>query len=74
MTIVIWLGPENKYLGYKKFNNFCEAEEYLDSMSSVIIANIESNLSLKERQKLAPEYFPFIGKIHDFEVISEEFK
>lgn len=72
MTIVILLGPNDEYLGYKKFKNYNKASNWLKNHQELMIANIERELSLKDRIKLAPEYFPFIGRFEDFEIIEED--
>jgi len=66
MKILILLGENDKYLGYKKFENDEELDKFIDKLESLIIANIEGKLSLKQRLKLIDNYFPFAGKVQDF--------
>lgn len=77
MVVVLYLGVNDEYLGNKQFDYKFQAELYIDKLAPLMQANIEKTLSLKERLQLAPEYFPFAGRVQDvdlIEPISEENK
>lgn len=69
MIVVILLGENDEYLGYKEFKYDYQAELFIDKLHPLMIANIEKELPLKERLQLAPEYFPFAGRVQDVDVI-----
>jgi hypothetical protein len=69
MIIMVLLGKNDEYLGYKKFEFKHQAELYIDKLQPIMLANIEGELSLKERIQLAPDYFPFIGRLEDVDLI-----
>lgn len=68
-AVVIFLGANDEYLGYRPFAYTYQAELFVDKLAPLMLANIERNLSLKERLQLAPEYFPFAGRVQDVELI-----
>lgn len=69
MVVVIFLGENDEYLGYRPFKFKYQAELFLDKLQALMIANIEKQLPLKERLQLAPEYFPFAGRVQDVDLI-----
>ena len=69
MLIVILLGPYDEYLDYRKFQTQEQVDQFAASIEDLLMANIEGQLPLQERLKLAPSYFPFAGCVQDFEVI-----
>lgn len=69
MVVVLFLGENDEYLGYKPFAYKYQAELFIDKVHPLLLANIEKELSLKERLQLAPEYFPFAGRVQDIELI-----
>lgn len=69
MVILVFLGDEDRYLGYRGFTYKHQAELFMDKIQDLMIANIEKKIPLKERLALAPEYFPFAGRIQDVELI-----
>lgn len=69
MVVVILLGESDEYLGYKEFRYSHQAELFVGKLHDLMIANIEKTLSLKERIQLAPEYFPFVGRLQNVEII-----
>lgn len=69
MVVVIFLGANDEYLGYRPFTYKYQAELFVDKLHPLMIANIEKELSLKERLQLAPEYFPFAGRVQDIDLI-----
>ena len=70
MVVVLLLGDGDEYLGYKAFKFKHQAELFMDKLQPLMIANIEKELPLKERLQLAPEYFPFAGRVQDIELIN----
>ncbi len=69
MVVVIFLGANDEYLGYRPFVYKYQAEMFVDKLAPLMLANIEKELSLKERLQLAPEYFPFAGRVQDVDLI-----
>lgn len=69
MVVVIFLGDGDEYLGYRPFIYKHQAEMFVEKLEPLMLANIEKTLSLKERLHLAPEYFPFAGRIQDVDLI-----
>lgn len=69
MVVVILLGEGDEYLGYKQFKYAYQAELFIGKIHNLMIANIEKKLTLKERLELAPEYFPYAGRVQDVELI-----
>lgn len=69
MIVVLLLGDGDEYLGYKTFIYKHQAELFMDKLQPLMIANIEKELSLKERLQLVPEYFPFAGRVQNIELI-----
>lgn len=69
MKVLILLGKNDEYLDYKLFTSDEEIDSFVESISDLMLANIEKTQSLKERLKLAPEYFSFAGRVEGFEVI-----
>lgn len=69
-TIVILLGENDEYLGYKIFESISEADLFIEKLQPLMLANIEKELPLKTRLSLAPEYFPFAGRVQDVELIN----
>jgi hypothetical protein len=69
-SVVILLGENDEYLGYKTFDYSFKAELFIEKLHPLMIANIEKKLNLKERLQLAPEYFPFAGRVQDVELIT----
>jgi hypothetical protein len=69
MVIMLLLGENDEYLGYKTFAYKYQAELAIEKLQPVMIANIEKVLSLKERIQLVPEYFPFVGRLQNVELI-----
>jgi hypothetical protein len=69
MVVVILLGENDEYLGYKSFLYKYQAELFIDKLHDLMLANIEKTLPLKERLQLAPEYFPFAGRVQDIDLI-----
>lgn len=67
--ILILLGPDDEYLGYKSFLIESDMNKFLDELEPLMIANIENKISLKDRLKLLSKYFPFAGRVQDIEVI-----
>ena len=77
MKILLLLGPNDEYLDYKKFDTEESLDEWIEYHMPLILANIEGEKPLKERLKLAKEYFPFAGRVMSWEVIdldTEEMK
>jgi len=72
--IVLFLGVNDEYLGYKKFDFNYQADLFIDKLEPLMIANIERKLPLRERLALAPEYFPFAGCVTSIEVIEPKTK
>lgn len=70
MVVVLFLGPNDEYLGYKPFEFLHQAELFIEKIHPLLIANIEKELPLKERLALAPHYFPFAGRVQDIELIN----
>jgi len=68
-AVVLFLGPNDEYLGYRPFEFSYQAELFIDKLAPLMLANIEKTLSLKERLQLAPDYFPFAGRVQDVELI-----
>lgn len=68
-AVVLFLGANDEYLGYRPFSHTYKAELFIDKLAPLMLANIERTLSLKERLQLAPEYFPFAGRVQDVELI-----
>lgn len=69
MKILLLLGKNDEYLTYLVFRSHDLLNRYIEKLEPLMIANIEKELPLKERLKLIDEYFPFAGKVEDFEVI-----
>lgn len=69
MVVVLFLGENDEYLGYRPFTHLYKAELFIDKLQPLMLANIEKELSLKERLQLIPEYFPFAGRVQDVELI-----
>lgn len=69
MVVVIFLGDNDEYLGYRPFTYKYQAEMFVEKLEPLMLANIEKALSLKERLQLAPEYFPFAGRVQDVDLI-----
>jgi len=67
--MLIFLGKNDEYLGYKTFQYLHKAELFIDKCENLILANIERTMPLKERLSLAPEYFPFAGRLEDIEFV-----
>jgi len=76
MKILIFLGAEAEYLGYKKFLNEKAVNKFLNAFEDILIMNIEKETALKERialaEKLGVKYFPFMGAVQDIEIIDTE--
>jgi len=72
MFLLILLGLNREYLSCARFINEEDMDDFLQSIEKLIHANIERELSLRERLKLAPSYFLYAGRVVDFEVV--EFK
>jgi len=72
MTIVLLLGEDDEYLDFRVFKTEEAADKFWEDHMPLIMANTERKLPLKERLKLAPEYFAFAGKFCNFEVITNE--
>ena len=69
MVVVLYLGANDEYLGYRPFKFKFQAELFVDKLAPLMLANIEKTMSLKERLQLAPEYFPFAGRLQDIDLI-----
>ena len=69
MILIIFLGKNDEYLGYKKFALQYKADLFIDKLEPLMLANIERKLPLKERLQLAPEYFLFAGLCTCIDVI-----
>ncbi len=69
MVVVIFLGKNDEYLGYRSFQYKYQAELFVEKLQPLMIANIERELPLKERLQLIPEYFPFAGRLEDVDLI-----
>lgn len=69
MVVIIFLGEGDEYLGYRPFAYKYQAELFIEKLHDLMIANIEKKLSLRERLTLAPEYFPFAGRVQDIDLI-----
>ena len=69
MVVVVLLGENDEYLGYKSFDMKYKAELFVGNIHQLMLANIEKKLSLKERLEFAPEYFPYAGRVQDVELI-----
>ncbi|HBI01435.1 MAG TPA: hypothetical protein DDY18_07405 [Flavobacterium sp.] len=69
MVVVLLLGENDEYLGYKEFKYSHQAELFIGQLHNLMLANIEKTLPLKERLQLAPEYFPFAGRLQNVELI-----
>lgn len=70
MLVVLLLGKDNKYLYNKTFKTLESAEEFVESIENLMLANIEKSRSLRERlDKYCPEYFPFSGAVQGVEII-----
>lgn len=69
MKVVILLGERDEYLSYLKFDSEMEVNDFIESIEDLMLANIENKLTLKERLKLAPYYFPLAGRVQGFEVV-----
>jgi hypothetical protein len=65
MTVLLLLGENDKYLGYKSFTYKYQAELFVDSIQDLMISNIEKVTPLKERLKLSPSYFPYAGLVQE---------
>ena len=70
--VVLLLGENDEYLWNKQFPSEEEAHKFTESLHDLMIANIQKTLGLKERLKLAPEYFPFAGRVWGVEIIEIE--
>ena len=71
--ILILLGINNKYLGYKNFQSKIELDAFVEvELENLMLANIEKDLSLRDRLNLLKEYIPFAGSIVDFRIINVE--
>lgn len=70
MVVILLLGKDDKYMSHKLFKTIEEAEDFIESIENLMLANIEKVLSLKERlDRYCPKYFLFAGAIQDFEII-----
>lgn len=69
MIVVILLGENDEYLGFKQFKYDYQAELFVDKLHSLMLANIENTMPLRERLQLAPEFFPFAGRLQNVELI-----
>jgi hypothetical protein len=69
-AVVIFLGPNNEYLGCKAFEYSFKAELFIEKLEPLMLANIEKKMTLRDRLILAPEYFPFAGRLQDVELIT----
>lgn len=69
MVVVIFLGKNDEYLGYRPFDYKYQAELFIEKLQPLMIANIEKELPLRERLALIPEYFPFAGRVEDVDLI-----
>lgn len=69
MITVIFLGKDNRYLGYKNFQYRFQADLFIDKLEPLMLANIEKALTLRERLQLCPEYFPYSGSVQDIDLI-----
>lgn len=74
LYVVIHTGSKEEYLGCVGFSSENEAKCYIDDHHNLMIANIEREFTLKERLKLAPNYFPYAGLVQSMklEVISSD--
>lgn len=70
MFVVLLLGENDEYLGYKSFQYLHQAELFIGHIEDLMIANIEKELPLKERLQLISEYFPFAGRVQNVELIN----
>ena len=72
MKVVLLLGDNDEYLSYKKFTSDIEVDEFLEAIEPLIMANINRQMTLRERLKLLPKgvgYFVYAGKVTGFEVL-----
>lgn len=72
---LLLLGKNEKYLDYKRFSSEEELHSFLEKIEPLVMANIDGELSLKERLALIPSeigYFAFAGAVQGFEFIDEE--
>lgn len=67
--VVLLLGEGDVYLGDRQFPNIEQADAFSESLHDLMLANINKDLPLKERLKLAPEYFPWAGLVQGVEYI-----
>lgn len=70
--ILILLGLDEEYLGYKIFPNEDSLDKFVESIEDLIMANIEGKLPLKQRLSLAPEYFLYAGGVVSFDIIDTD--
>jgi hypothetical protein len=70
MKILILLGDNRKYLGYKLFSTENNLDIFIDKIHPLMMANILGELPLKQRLEIVKDdYFPYAGLVFDFEVI-----
>ena len=67
MHLAILLGPNEEYLGVRAFNTYEAFEAFVEFHEELIMANIDDVLPLKDRIELAPEYFPYAGRLWGIE-------
>jgi hypothetical protein len=67
--VVLLLGEGDVYLWNKQFDSLEQADAFSESLHHLMLANINRDLTLKERLKLAPEYFPWAGLVQGVEYI-----
>ena len=76
MKVLLFLGSDAEYLGYKKFTDEKGMDKFLNAFEDILIMNIEKEVPLKERialaKKMGIKYFPFMGAVQDIEVIDTE--
>lgn len=70
MIVVLLLGKNNEYLWNKLFKTLEDAEEFIESIENLMLANVKRILSLRERlDRYCPEYFPYAGAVQEFKII-----
>jgi hypothetical protein len=70
MKILILLGNDRKYLGYKLFYTEKSLDLFIDKIHPLMMANILGELPLKQRLEIVKDdYFPYAGLVFDFEII-----